>query len=357
MRSMRIRRRLAAMLLASAAVLIGMICSFALSPSSTPVMRGIDVSEWQGGIDFESVRKSGIEVVYIRACYGGNYTDPYFRRNASDAFKAGLKFGCYHYITATNVEQARQQARYFAKVIRSEPYTCRPAMDFESFGSLSSAQINAIATAYLTELKAATGVIPAIYSDANAAANTFDASLAVYPLWVADWGADEPADNGKWKYWSGFQYSDTGRVDGINTAVDLDYLTNEMLLSLPSGSSSNAASGTSSMTSAITSSSDSSVISSEISSSSGGSVSQTSSATASSSPVSSGNTSGGTVTSITSSDSSAPVSSVSSATSSSPDSGIPIGGWLPIIVVILIYLVLLIFVLISPSHWNRKNRR
>lgn len=64
--------------------------------------RGIDVSEWQGNIDYESVKGSGIEVVYIRASEGFNYTDPYYLRNYNGAKQNGLKVGFYHYLTARN---------------------------------------------------------------------------------------------------------------------------------------------------------------------------------------------------------------------------------------------------------------
>ena len=224
-----IYRRLTAVLVSVMTVFAGFSAAFALSPSSTPVLRGIDVSEWQGKINFDEVRSSGIRVIYIRACYGGSYTDPYFHRNALGAAGAGLKFGCYHYITARTTEEARQQAQYFASVIRNETYSCRPAMDFESFGSLNTREINAIAAAYLKELRSLTGVTPVIYSDANDAKEIFSESLNRYPLWVSDWGVEDPANNGKWKSWSGFQYG-SGKIPGISTVVDLDLFTTEIFL-------------------------------------------------------------------------------------------------------------------------------
>ncbi len=224
-----VHRRLTAVLLSAAVAFAGFGAAFALSPSSTPVLRGVDVSEWQGKINFDEVHDSGVRVVYIRACYGGSYTDPYFRRNALGAAEAGLKFGCYHYVTARTAEEARQQAQYFASVIRNETYSCRPAMDFESFGSLNTQEINAVAAAYLKELRSLTGVTPVIYADANDAKEIFSASLNRYPLWVADWGVEEPANNEKWKNWAGFQYG-SGKIPGIATVVDLDFFTTEIFL-------------------------------------------------------------------------------------------------------------------------------
>lgn len=97
---------------------------------------GIDVSVYQGDIDFEQVKNSGIEVVYIRAGYGFSVTDPKFEENYTNATKAGLKCGAYYFVTARNTEQAYLQATRFAELISGKTFAARPAMDFEEFGSL-----------------------------------------------------------------------------------------------------------------------------------------------------------------------------------------------------------------------------
>ena len=76
--------------------------------------RGLDVSVWQGAIDFAQVRASGKEVVYIRAGYG-HAEDTRFRENSANARQAGMKTGFYFYVTATNTAQARQQAALFRR--------------------------------------------------------------------------------------------------------------------------------------------------------------------------------------------------------------------------------------------------
>ena len=198
--------------------------AFAFAPDGE-TRRGIDISQWQGEINFDLVAHAGVEIIYIRAGLGAEYVDPEFYSNAELAKKAGLPFGCYHFVTARSVEEAVEQARFFADTIKDTGYSCRPAMDFESFGSLSTAEINAVANAYLQELEAQLSVLPIIYSDAYDARSIWASSLSKYPLWVADYGVSEPAENGKWDTWVGFQYSDTGRVDGINGDVDLDWFT------------------------------------------------------------------------------------------------------------------------------------
>lgn len=233
---MNIKRRLtgaAAVLLACIAALVfaALVPARAIPPSGGRQYRGIDISEFQGEIDFEEVRRSGIEAVYIRVG-AGEYTDEYFAENYERAKAAGLKIGFYHYVTARSVEEGRRQARFFASLAAGREPDMRLAMDFEYFGSLSVSQINAISEAYLDELTALTRREAVIYSDLSNARNIFSRALAEkYPLWAAQYGADEPSANGKWREWVGFQYTDGGRVGGIYGNVDRNIFTEGIFLS------------------------------------------------------------------------------------------------------------------------------
>lgn len=233
---MNIKRRLtgaAAVLLACIAALVfaALVPARAIPPSGGRQYRGIDISEFQGEIDFEEVRRSGIEAVYIRVG-SGEYTDEYFAENYERAKAAGLKTGFYHYVTARSVEEGRRQARFFASLAAGREPDMRLAMDFEYFGSLSVSQINAISEAYLDELTALTKREAVIYSDLSNARNIFSRALAEkYPLWAAQYGADEPSANGKWREWVGFQYTDEGRVGGIYGNVDRNIFTEGIFLS------------------------------------------------------------------------------------------------------------------------------
>lgn len=233
---MNIKRRLtgaAAVLLACIAALVfaALVPARAIPPSGGRQYRGIDISEFQGEIDFEEVRRSGIEAVYIRVG-SGEYTDEYFAENYERAKAAGLKIGFYHYVTARSVDEGRRQARFFASLAAGREPDMRLAMDFEYFGSLSVSQINAISEAYLDELTALTRREAVIYSDLSNARNIFSRALAEkYPLWAAQYGADEPSANGKWREWVGFQYTDEGRVGGIYGNVDRNIFTEGIFLS------------------------------------------------------------------------------------------------------------------------------
>lgn len=202
----------------------------AFPSSSSTLYQGIDVSEWQGEINWADVRSDGISVAYIRASEGNNYIDPDAMRNYEGAKDYGIKIGFYHYLTAKNQSEALEQAAFFVSVIKGLKVDCRLAMDFESFGQLSVDEINLIAQTFLEEVENLSGKDVIIYSDAYNAKNTFSAELASkYPIWVADYYVNEPGD-GNWSVWDGFQYTDEGRINGIAGYVDRDLFTGGILL-------------------------------------------------------------------------------------------------------------------------------
>lgn len=191
---------------------------------------GIDVSVWQGEIDFSKVKSDGVKAVYIRAGEGANIVDRYFERNYEKVRAAGLKFGFYHYVTARSVSEAEEQADFFANLIQTKPYDMRAAMDFENLSGLSAKEAVSIAKAYMKRLNERLGHKPAVYSDAYDAASVWKSSLKEYPLWIADYGASKPYSIGGWDTWSGFQYSDKGDVKGVSGHVDMDKFRGDIFL-------------------------------------------------------------------------------------------------------------------------------
>ncbi len=157
--------------------------------------------------------------------------DSHFRINYENAKANGLKVGLYHFLTARSVEEAKEQAQYFASVISGTSPDCKLAMDFEVFGNLNTEQINEISFAFLQKVQELTGKEVIIYSDSSNARNTFNSELAsTYPLWVAEYGVNTPK-TGNWSQYEGFQYSDSGTVPGIRGFTDLDTFTEEIFLS------------------------------------------------------------------------------------------------------------------------------
>lgn len=207
------------------------IQAFALGAESSTIYNGVDVSQYQGDIDFTQVKGAGFKVVYIRAGWGDNNTDPYFEQNYKKASAAGMQIGFYYYVTATTVEEAKSQAQYFGSLLAHKNYDGHPAMDFEEFGNLSAAEIQAIGLAFLQELQAVTNVVPMIYTDASNATDLWGDAFADYPLWIADYTGNALPDNPVWDAWTAYQYGQSSTVKGIGDEVDLDYFSAGTFLS------------------------------------------------------------------------------------------------------------------------------
>ncbi len=205
-----------------------LIILFIFSPKNLSAISGIDISEFQGIIDFNEVKNSGIQIVYIRSSASFSYIDNKFEENYTNAKNANLKIGFYHYVTARTIEEAEEQARFFASVIKDKTTDCYLAMDFEVFTGLTKEEVNAISETFLTTLENLTNKKALIYSDAYNAANVFSEDLLTkYPLWIAEYGVEKPET--KYAY-LGWQYSDEGRINGINDNVDLDEFKESIIL-------------------------------------------------------------------------------------------------------------------------------
>lgn len=206
------------------------INTMAFGPADSTIYEGIDVSSYQGIIDFKKVKEDGIEVVYIKATEGTYYIDPYLERNYQKAKENGLKVGFYHYVAARTIKQAKKEAQFFISNISGKKPDCKLAMDFERFGDLTKEQINNIGLAFLKEIEKLSGKKAILYSNAYTASNIWYGENTNYPLWVASYGVKEPSNSGTWKTWAGWQYTDVGEVKGIKGYVDRNKFTKEVFL-------------------------------------------------------------------------------------------------------------------------------
>ena len=205
----------------------------AITPISNIQYEGIDVSDWQGYINYEEVKNSGIQVVYIKASQGVNIKDPYFDINYENAKNNGLKVGFYHFLTATTVKEAEKQAQYFTSVISGKIPDCKLVMDYEIFGENTVSQIQEISQVFMKTVKRLTNKEVIIYSDLYNSKTIFSKELSEqYKLWLADYTNLANLENSEsnWKNWIGWQYTDRGTVSGINGYVDRDIYTKEIFL-------------------------------------------------------------------------------------------------------------------------------
>ena len=192
--------------------------------------KGIDVSNWQGEIDFARVRQAGIEIVFIKATEGTGYIDPFLKRYYDGAREQDLRVGFYHYLTSRTADESREQARYFVNTLGRMETDCIFAVDLGNKKGLDDDSFSELARIFIEELKAITDIDCMIYASTSTAKYDLSRSLSEYPLWVAEYGVTQPRPNGKWTEWAGWQYSNTGRISGIRGNVDLDIFRESVLL-------------------------------------------------------------------------------------------------------------------------------
>jgi len=198
-------------------------------------MFGIDVAAHQGTINWSKVKESGVEFAYIRLGYRGAtegilHTDEQFENNYKGATENGIKVGIYWYSQPSNVQEALNEADYVIKVLDGRHLDLPIAYDFEETiffdGSLSrmhgmkSSSRTKMAQTFLSEItKNHYDVM--IYTNLDWAQNYYNFDkLQDYPIWFAQY-ADYPDFDRPFIMW---QYQDDGKINGINTYVDLDIM-------------------------------------------------------------------------------------------------------------------------------------
>ena len=190
---------------------------------------GIDVSRYQGAIDFERVKAAGVDFVLLRSSIGDGADtttgeDIRFAVNVREAKKAGLMVGAYHYLRGGNVEEARAEARFFIKTIAPYDLDFPAVLDFEEPWQqeyLTTDERTDMALAFMSEVERA-GYYPMLYTNTNWAENYLDMrKLGKYDLWLAEWHP-KPTYGGDFAIW---QYTAYGGVSGIEGDVDLDICT------------------------------------------------------------------------------------------------------------------------------------
>ncbi|HWM90365.1 MAG TPA: glycoside hydrolase family 25 protein [Thermoanaerobaculia bacterium] len=183
-------------------------------------IQGIDVSHFQGTVDWQQVAQAGITFVFAKATEGITYVDPQFHANWAGINTAGLVRGAYHFFLAN--DDAASQAHLFLATVQFSPGDLPPVLDVEVTGGASDAQIWSGVATWLQLVEQATGRQPILYT-APGFWNSHepDLSLTRYPLWLADY-ASQPVLPKGWTSWLFWQHSQSGSVSGVTGSVDLD---------------------------------------------------------------------------------------------------------------------------------------
>ena len=216
------KRKLILLILPPAAAAIVLACLFyfwALRPNHPseeryPV-RGVDVSAYQGEIDWPTLSQQGIRFAFIKATEGSAHTDPRFADNWEQAQKAGLRIGAYHFFSFDSPGQT--QAENFIKAVPPADGMLPPVVDLELYGEKKKNPPDEAAVwpeleTMLARLEEAYGKKPILYATAKSYRLYLAEAFAEYDIWIRDVLRKPKLPDGRaWTFW---QYTDRARLEG-----------------------------------------------------------------------------------------------------------------------------------------------
>ena len=196
-------------------------------PSETDYpIRGVDVSYYQGEIDWDILAKEGIDFAFIKATEGSGHIDTKFKENWDKAGKTGLKRGAYHFFSFES--EGAVQAEHFISVVPKENGTLSPVVDIEFYGNRFRNKPDVEETrkqlqSLLDALEAYYSVKPMIYATESSYSVYIRGAFDGYPLWIRNmYFSPNIGMPGKWTFW---QYDSEAKLQGYsgeNEHIDLD---------------------------------------------------------------------------------------------------------------------------------------
>lgn len=185
-------------------------------------LKGIDVSYYQGEIDWTAVKNDGVQFAIIRAGHGDHKLDARYKENMEGATAVGIPVGVYFYSTARSETQAISDAQFVIDNLNGYTVSYPVVVDMEDRelqGDLSKEQITSITKAFCDEIRKA-GYTPMLYCDEDWYKQKIDDSkLTDVEMWVARYGSSYDTDIAR----SIWQCGSTGRINGIKGRVDIDF--------------------------------------------------------------------------------------------------------------------------------------
>jgi GH25 family lysozyme M1 (1,4-beta-N-acetylmuramidase) len=218
---------LVAVLLAAAGTLTAVTVS--ATPALAATTPGIDVSHYQGSINWTSVRNAGIRFAFIKATEGVTILDSAFAANYVGAYNAGVIRGAYHFGRPA-ASSGAAQADYVANhggAWSADSRTLPAALDLEAgCAGLSQAAMRSWVQDFLNRYRARTGRYAIIYTTTSwwsSCTGNWTGPWATSPLWIARWASTPGTLPAGAPFWSFWQYTSSGSVSGVPGAVDRDY--------------------------------------------------------------------------------------------------------------------------------------
>ncbi|GAB3859518.1 hypothetical protein GCM10028822_36190 [Hymenobacter terrigena] len=181
-------------------------------------VHGIDVSSYQGHIDWPEVARNRVRFAFIKASEGATLRDPRFARNWREARAAGVLCGAYHYFLPNR--DGKVQADLFAQTVPLAPGDLPPVLDVEAANFHDVAVLRREVARWLRLIEAHYGVRPILYSNHSFYKRHLAGHFDDYPLWLAHYEVEHPTlPRSKWIIW---QHSDEAYVPGIRGVVDFN---------------------------------------------------------------------------------------------------------------------------------------
>ena len=192
--------------------------------------KGIDVSEFQGKIDWEKVKNSGVEFAILRCGYGmdfSNQDDVEYERNANECERLGIPYGVYLMSYANTVEKARSEAKHVLRLIEGHKISLGVWYDIEdngTSGAINKETLTNIINTFCNTIKNA-GYKVGVYANLNWLENKIEKTIKDnYDIWVAQYYSKCEYE-GKYIMW---QHTSSGKVNGISTNVDMNILYEDL---------------------------------------------------------------------------------------------------------------------------------
>lgn len=180
-------------------------------------VHGIDVSHYQNNIDWNLVAADSIHFAFIKASEGMEMKDTRFATNWKSCGEAGIMRGAYHYYIPT--VDPELQAKNFIASVELTNGDLLPVLDVEVTNNVTREQLLKGIRTWISTVEAHYNVLPIIYTNLNFYNEHLKGSFTDHIIWIARYSNRHPNIDTNWHFW---QYSDNGRVKGIDGSVDLN---------------------------------------------------------------------------------------------------------------------------------------
>lgn len=191
-------------------------------PPANNYVKGIDLSHWNGEVDFQALKNADIKFAMIKATDGLYHVDEQFARNWRESKAHGILRGAYHFFHPA--QNPVLQAQHFRAIVAVEDSDLPVALDFEHTDGLGTRARIQAAVAFLSELKKLYQKKPIFYSYPgfiNDMGNPSD--FYEYPLWIAHYNAHGPSIPPPWNTFLMWQWNEHYRITGVSHDCDMNY--------------------------------------------------------------------------------------------------------------------------------------